>query len=366
MSVLRDHGAGRPATRAAERFAALLAEFGARGEGIVLAEQRPALLVPDVARSTAGPDRAPVWPPPGAGRPGTEPLGAPEVAVMAAEQTGPPRWGRMTRPPALDAGGLRGWPPMSRLRSAAAVPWPAGGSAAKPARATWRNFASPNCSPRSSDHAWLRVWTETFLLAFPHRQSLPAVPVPLQRRWQSLGTRSRECLLAQVIDRRVGVRAVALRVSYDPSRLAQVVASAAATRLDGAGSVGTGTGRGGRWPGAGLPACRAARASLGGPATSLAARDRAGSARSAGPLPRPPITLRRWTLIWPACRTGPASGSASGCGPCGGTLLSMELAANRQLAWTRWPAKTAGPLAADLGQVMPGVDHAQGLRHRRR
>ena len=44
--------------------------------------------------------------------------------------------------------------------------------------------------------------------------------------------------------------------------------------------------------------------------------------------------------------------------------LSMELAANRQLAWIALAGEDGpGPLAADLGQVMPGVDHAQGLRH---
>ena len=68
--MLRDHGAGRPATHAAERFAALLAEFGAHGEGVVLAEQRPALLVPDVARSTAVRIVHRI-PPPAAGRLGT-------------------------------------------------------------------------------------------------------------------------------------------------------------------------------------------------------------------------------------------------------------------------------------------------------
>ena len=44
--------------------------------------------------------------------------------------------------------------------------------------------------------------------------------------------------------------------------------------------------------------------------------------------------------------------------------LSMELAPNRLLAWAAL-AGTDGPVpfAADLAQIMPGMDHAQGLRH---
>ena len=234
----------------------------------MLAEQRPALLVPDVARSTAVRIVHRI-PPAGSGQAGHRPLGAPEVAVMAAEMTGPPRWGRIRLPPRRTpaAGPLaaRVPPPVSGRRSVAC------GRQCREARACHlAELRDAELLAASADHAWLRVWTETLLLSFLTDNPLPAVPVPLRRRWRSLGARSRECLLARVIDRRVGVRAVALRASYDPSRLAQVIASAAATRLDGAGAVGAGT-AGGRRAGYRAPACRAARANLGGPATSLAA-----------------------------------------------------------------------------------------------
>jgi hypothetical protein len=90
------------------------------------------------------------------------------------------------------------------------------------------------------------VWIEAFLLAFLTDNPLPAVPAPLRRRWRALALRARECLLARVVDQQTGTRAVALRTSYDPSRFAQVVASAAAIRLDraDAGAVaGPGPGR---------------------------------------------------------------------------------------------------------------------------
>ncbi len=52
-SILRDRGQDQAPTRAAEGFAALLGEFGACGEGVVLAEPRPAGLVRDAMRNAA-------------------------------------------------------------------------------------------------------------------------------------------------------------------------------------------------------------------------------------------------------------------------------------------------------------------------
>ena len=52
-AILRDQGKDRPATHAAEWLAAMLAEFGAHGEGAVLTEPRPARLVPDASRNAA-------------------------------------------------------------------------------------------------------------------------------------------------------------------------------------------------------------------------------------------------------------------------------------------------------------------------
>jgi len=48
---------------------------------------------------------------------------------------------------------------------------------------------------------------------------MPVVPGKLRQRWDELGERLRECLLATVIDRVVGARTAALRPSYDPAQL---------------------------------------------------------------------------------------------------------------------------------------------------
>ena len=361
-AVLRNRGAGRPATRAAERFAALLAEFGARGEGTVLAEQRPALLVPDVARSTAV-RIVHRMPPAGSGQAWHRPLGAPEVgghrrgedraAPLGPDDVSPRAGLRRPAPLVTDVP-----PPVSGRRSVAC------GRQCREARACHlAELREAELLAASPDHAWLRVWTETFLLAFLTDNPLPAVPVPLRRRWQSLGTRSRECLLAQVIDRRVGVRAVALRVSYDPSRLAQVIASAAATRLDGAGSVGAGTAGASAGPGTGLPpAVRPGPAWVVPQLRWLHEIERLCPLGETAPTPAdhaPPLDFDLAGLPdWPGIRVGQRVRALRR------HSLSMELAANRQLAWIALAGEDGpGPLAADLGQVMPGVDHAQGLRH---
>ena len=155
-------GPDRPATHAAERFAALLAEFGARGEGIVLAEQRPALLVPDVARSTAV-RIVHRMAPAGGGQAWHRPLGAPEVAVMAAERDrAAPLGPDGTHPPALDSGGRRAGrrcpasgqrPPFRGLRAAVPrsprVP-PGGASRVRTARRFCRTMRGCAYGPRRS------------------------------------------------------------------------------------------------------------------------------------------------------------------------------------------------------------------------
>jgi hypothetical protein len=98
--------------------------------------------------------------------------------------------------------------------------------------------------PASADDAWLRVWAEALVLAFLTNRGLPAVPARLQRRWAGLGGRPRECLLATVIDRVTGNRALAVRASYDSQRLAASVAAVALRMLDHGTGAGTRAGPG--------------------------------------------------------------------------------------------------------------------------
>ena len=124
--MLRDHGAGRPATHAAERFTALLAEFGAHGEGVVLAEQRPALLVPDVARSTAV--RIVHRIPPAGERAGLAPAARRagggghgrrrDRPAALGPDSGSPRAGSGGRPAGRRCPASGQWPPLRGLRAA--------------------------------------------------------------------------------------------------------------------------------------------------------------------------------------------------------------------------------------------------------
>jgi len=85
---------------------------------------------------------------------------------------------------------------------------------------------------------------QTLVLAFLTNRSLPMVPAPLRTRWDGLGARLRECLLATVVDQAVAVRARALRPSYDPAQLAAQAAQAALRALDEGAGPGTRPGPG--------------------------------------------------------------------------------------------------------------------------
>jgi uncharacterized protein len=91
----------------------------------------------------------------------------------------------------------------------------------------------------STQDAWLRVWTEVYVLAHLVNQPRPRVPVPLRQRWAGLDERLRECALATAVDRAVLGRGQALRESYDPAGLAAACAVSAAAMLDGGKGAGT-------------------------------------------------------------------------------------------------------------------------------
>lgn len=78
---------------------------------------------------------------------------------------------------------------------------------------------------------WLRLWSRALILAFLTGHPLPQVPYPLRRALLPLDVRTRECVLASLIDAAVAGRAVALRHSFDPLRLTAVAAAAAAGLL---------------------------------------------------------------------------------------------------------------------------------------
>jgi hypothetical protein len=241
--LLRARGERRASAHAVELFAHLLAEIRAYGEGLVIAEQIPAKLVPDVIKNTAlkiihrlpaADDRELV----GAAM-NLDPAQSRQVvalppgvaAVFADGMDRPlrvrvPYGGGRERP-------LPGPPPPAAGRRSPACG--ARCAAGRPCTGAEIRAAALLAAPEDPRQAWLRVWTETLVLAFLVGRALPGVPAPVAARWHELSPRLAGCLLATLADRAVGVRAEALRPSYDPGRLAAAVARAGA-RLLGEGT----------------------------------------------------------------------------------------------------------------------------------
>jgi helicase HerA-like protein len=245
--LLRAGREGRASAHAVELFAQLLAEIRAYGEGVVIADQIPAKLIPDVVKNTAlkivhrlpaaddrqlvgaamnldpAQSRQVVSLPPGVAAVFADGMDRPvKVAV--------PFGGDRERPAAS------GPPPVQGRRSPACG---ARCTGERPCTLTELRHADLLAAPGCPPTAWLRVWSETLVLAFLTDHTVPAVPGPLRRWWAGLAPRLRECLLASVIDRAVGARARAVRGSYSPDHLAASSARAAARLLDHAPGPGT-------------------------------------------------------------------------------------------------------------------------------
>ncbi len=246
---------------ATELFAGLLAEIRAYGEGIVIAEQIPAKLVPDAVKNTAlkvlhrlpaaddrdlvgaamnldaQQSRQVVSLPPG------------EAAVFADGMDRPirirvPFGGPRERRPAGSADGT-GLSPPPPVAPNLAPPLQGRRSAACGRACTGERPCSlveiraADLLVHSTEHAWLRVWTEVYVLAHLVNRPRPRVPIPLRQRWAALDERVRECVLATAIDHAVLGRAPALREHFDPADLSAACAKSAAAMLDGGKGAGT-------------------------------------------------------------------------------------------------------------------------------
>ena len=237
---------------AVELFAGLLAEIRAYGEGLLIAEQIPAKLVPDVVKNTAlkivhrlpaHDDRQLVG--------ATMNLDAeqsrqvvsfpPGVAAVFADgmdrplRVRVPFGGHAERPPGP---GELAPPPMAARRSAACGP-PCKGVRA----CTLLELRSADLLATSGEYAWLRVWTEATVLAFLTNSALPVVPTALKSRWSAHDARLRECVLATIVERAVAGRSHAIRAHFAPEELTAAVGETARRILDGGKGAGTRVGR---------------------------------------------------------------------------------------------------------------------------
>ncbi len=257
--LLRAGRAGASA-HAVELFAGLLAEIRAYGEGIVIAEQIPAKLVPDAIKNTAlkvlhrlpaaddrqlvgatmnldaDQSRQVVSLPPGEAAVFTDGMDRPmrvRVPFGGDREQWPAR--------SVAGGGLASGlgpvilaPPLAGRRSAGC-----GRACTGERPCTLVEIRAADLLARSPQDAWLRVWSEVYVLAHLVNRPRPRVPVPLRQRWSGFDERLRECVLATVVDRAVLGRGQALRESCDPAELTAACAESAAAMLDGGKGAGT-------------------------------------------------------------------------------------------------------------------------------
>jgi DNA helicase HerA-like ATPase len=237
--LLRNRGPERTSSHAVELFAGMLAEIRAYGEGIIVAEQIPTKLVPDVIKNTAlkvvhrlpaFDDRHQV----GAAmnldedqsrevvslRPGVAAVFADGMdrPLRVRVPLGEGREGTMPGPP----------PPVDGRRSAAC------GCECRSGRAcTLYELREADLLASHPDWAWLRLWADTLVLAHVVNRPLPSVPAELGRACSRLTPRLRQCTLATVLERAVTRRSRALRNAFLPSELTAVVADVAQNLLAG-------------------------------------------------------------------------------------------------------------------------------------
>jgi uncharacterized protein len=242
-----------PGQHAVELFASLLAEIRAYGTGIIVAEQIPAKLVPDVIKNSAlkilhrlpaADDRELVGATMNLSPEQSRQVVSLEPGVAAVFADGMDRPLRVRvphgedreRPAATRAGvAARGATALAARRRAAGC-----GPACVTGRpCTLVELRAADLLAAEPEDAWLRIWAEALLLAFLTSRPVPAVPAPLKQRWAELDPRLRECLLATVLERGLARRALAVRTWFGPDRLAAEAAETAGRILGGGKGAGT-------------------------------------------------------------------------------------------------------------------------------
>src|SRR5262245_4066473 len=204
--LLRAGREGRASAHAVELFASMLAEIRAYGEGLVIAEQIPAKLIPDAVKNTAlkvvhrlpaqddrylvgaamnldgDQSRQVVSLPPGVAAVFADGMDRP---VRVRVPFGGDREAPAPGPP----------PPLAGRRSPACGPVCTGERACTlldMRRAELLASADPADQAGEPGEAWLRLWAETVVLAFLTGHAPPAVPASLRRWWPGLDRRLRE------------------------------------------------------------------------------------------------------------------------------------------------------------------------------
>ncbi|WP_433250962.1 ATP-binding protein [Streptosporangium sp. CA-135522] len=350
--LLRDRGAGRASTHAVELLAGMLAEIRAYGEGIVVAEQIPTKLVSDVVKNTAlkvvhrlpaEDDRQLVGAAMNLSEEQSRQVVSLQPGVAAVFADGMDRPLRVQVPLGEDRERLvpGHMPPICGRRSAAC------GQECRTGRAcTLVELREADLLADAPEWAWLRIWTDTLVLAFCTNRPVPGVPRLLADLWAELPLRRRECLLATAVERGVGRRAWSLRTVSDPVKLTEQVATTATRLLGPDREVGERPG-----PAWVIPQVR-----------WLHEVDRLFPYGQPAPSPRGPAPVMEYALF-----NRPPAG-AELLGHRARALrhhpLSMEVDRNRALAWRVILGDDEHEgVDRDILTVTIGIDPAERLRH---
>ncbi|MGV9301876.1 ATP-binding protein [Nonomuraea sp. NPDC004354] len=349
--LLRDRGTGRAATHAVELLAGMLAEIRAYGSGLVVAEQIPTKLIPDVVKNTAlkvvhrlpaADDRALVGAAMNLDDEQSRQVVSLRPGVAAVFADGMDRPLRIQVPLGEDREHtVAGPPPPIRGRRSAAC-----GAQCRTGQAcTLVELREADLLADAPEWAWLRLWSDTVVLAYVTNRPLPGVPRHLAAAWNELPARRRECLLATLVERSVTRRAWSLRSWFDPALLTEKAAESAG-RLLGAVEPG-GERPGPSWV---IPQVR-----------WLHEVDRLFPYGRPAPDLRTPAPPMEYALLG-----GPSAGELLGhrAKALRHHPLSMEMDHNRALAWRviLGDDENAG-LQRDIGTVAVGVEPAARLRH---
>ncbi|MEV6493473.1 ATP-binding protein, partial [Actinoplanes sp. NPDC051633] len=228
-----------PASHAVELFAGLLAEIRAYGEGLVIAEQIPAKLVPDVIKNTAvkimhrlpaADDREAVGAtvnltdrqsqflvtlPPGTAAVFADGMDQP-VLVRMPDGTPRERGGRTPTAPADAVIGRRSETCGASCLSTAC---------------TLRDMRT--AQRYLEDEPWLAVWAELGVLGHLTGWPTPALRAHRIRQLLDLPSRLRECAMSHAVDEAVAARSSVLSTQAGPAAVAGHVLGSMTGYLDG-------------------------------------------------------------------------------------------------------------------------------------
>lgn len=237
--LLRRTAQAGPASHAVELFAALLAEIRAYGEGLIIAEQIPSKLVPDVIKNTAVKimHRLPA-------ADDREAVGAtvnltdrqsqflvtlrPGVAAVFADGMDQPVLVRMPDGTAREQSG--------RTPTA-----PADAVIGRRSESCGESCLSTACTLRDmrtaqrylEDEPWLAVWAELGVLGHLTGWPTPALRARRIRQLLDMPPRLRECAMSHAVDEAVAARSSVLSSRTDPVAVAGHVLGSMAGYLDG-------------------------------------------------------------------------------------------------------------------------------------